>query len=172
MILYKSYVLNVKFLLRNSSADIFLGMSQFSRIPGLTCTMMTFWERDNWHWCIWMLWKCLHLCLDCVTVNDDSAFLTPDISAPNTHQDLWLFINLSAAADIHHPLTLRACLFNTHTHTQRPQQYSEGPPLADTLFFSLALGRLRRYPWRMKPLTISVLLFLFPPATVVFLSWF
>lgn len=41
-----------------------------------------------------------------------SSHLT--FSALKTGPDLWLFINLSAAADIHHLLLLRAC----HTHTQ------------------------------------------------------
>ena len=67
--LNRDIVLKVCFLICQDSPEL-LGSK-------LKCVMMTSRERANRRWCIWML-MCLHICLDGVTVNDDTAFLTHD----------------------------------------------------------------------------------------------
>lgn len=87
-------------------------------------------------------------------------------SALNTCRDLWLFINLSAAADIHHPPLLCVCLSHSLSHANR--EVTERVPSG--LTHCCSPGRLHGYVWRMGPLTISVLLLSFPQTTAVVVS--
>ena len=65
---------------------------------------------------------CLHICLGCVTVNDDTAFLTPDILCTK-HLPRPVAIHQLVSNSRHTSFTFTLCvclspsLTHTHTHT-------------------------------------------------------
>lgn len=133
-------------------AGVFLDASEFSWFLSskLKCLMMTYWEREHWHWCVWIRMSS-HLCLDCVTVNDDTAFLAPDILC-TTHSSRPVAIHQLVRSSRHPSSTSAVCLSCTHIDTGHggAQEVLSGWHIAWNL------GRLHGYVWRMGPCIVFI----------------
>lgn len=107
--------------------------------------MMTSWERDNWYWCIRML-MCLHICLGCVTVNDDTAFPKPD-TLWTKHSPRPAAIHQLVSSSRHRSsaftVSVLLPLFHTYAHTHTHIIHEGAEEVPSGWHIAWALGRLQ-----------------------------
>lgn len=133
----------------------------------MTRITMTRGERWDWHSCIWML-MCSQVFLDGATLNDNAAFLTPDASLHWTFAETCGYSSPCQQQQTSITHIYAASPPPRHKHTGH-EGTEEAPP---GWHIARALGRLHGYVWKMRPLSVPVLLVLFPLGRVLFTSIF